>query len=84
MVTKLSTKGQIVLPVEMRRKYNLAPGSRVELLDVGGEIVVVPLTIDDPISAAQGILHRGKSTREIMRSIRKEEEKFEKQKQGQK
>ena len=84
MVTKLSTKGQIVLPVELRRKYNLAPGSKVDLFDMGGEIVVVPLNIDDPISAIQGILRGGKSTQEIMSRVRKEEDKIEKQKKRKK
>jgi len=80
MTTKLSEKGQIVIPVELRRKYALNSGSRVELMDIGGEIVIVPLTIKDPIESARGLIKGGRSTRQLLKAIRREERIFERRK----
>ena len=80
MTTKLSEKGQIVIPVELRRRYRIVPGTQVELMDIGGEIVIIPLTIKSPIEEAKGFLKGGRSTKELMRAIRKEERKFEQKK----
>ncbi len=42
MPAKVSTKGQLVLPAKIRRKYGIIPGKDVEILDFGDEIVIVP------------------------------------------
>lgn len=34
----ISSKGQLVIPAELRKKYRLKAGSRVAFDDVGGEI----------------------------------------------
>ena len=80
MTTKLSHKGQIVIPVELRERYNLEPGTNVELMDIGGEIVIIPMIIKNPIDEAKGFLKAGRSTRELLRTIRKEERKYERAK----
>lgn len=80
MTTKLSEKGQIVIPVELRRRYNIKPGSKVELMDIGGEIVIIPITVKNPIEEARGFLKGGKSTKELMKAARKEEKKLERRK----
>jgi AbrB family looped-hinge helix DNA binding protein len=77
MTTRLSEKGQIVIPVELRRRYNIEPGSKVELMDIGGEIVIIPITVKSPIDEARGFLKGGQSTRELMKIARREEKKFE-------
>ncbi len=41
---KVTPKGQIVIPVSLRRKYGLRKGSRVRVHEEGGRIVVQPLT----------------------------------------
>ena len=43
MPVKVSSKGQIVLPAELRKKYGIKAGEDVEILDFGGEIVIVPV-----------------------------------------
>jgi len=40
----ITRKGQIVIPVSLRRKYGLRKGSRVQVHEEGGRIVVQPLT----------------------------------------
>lgn len=80
MVTKLSRKGQIVIPSQLRKKYNIGYGDQIELIDIGGEIVIVPFSAKNPIDDAKGLLKGGRTTRDIMQTIRKEERKFEKRK----
>jgi len=77
MTTKLSGKGQIVIPIEIRRKYHIEPGTVLELMDIGGEIVILPLTIKSPIDEARGFLKGGRSTRELLKYARREEKRFE-------
>jgi AbrB family looped-hinge helix DNA binding protein len=80
MTTKLSEKGQIVIPVELRKRYHLGPGDQVELMDIGGEIVIIPITIKNPIDEAKGFFKGGSSTRELMKALRQEEKRFESKK----
>jgi AbrB family looped-hinge helix DNA binding protein len=42
METKLSTKGQIVLPVQIRRKLGLRTGDPLDTRVEGGRIVLTP------------------------------------------
>jgi AbrB family looped-hinge helix DNA binding protein len=39
----VTRKGQITIPVELRRKYHIREESKVEVVDEGGRIVVSPL-----------------------------------------
>lgn len=80
MTTKMSEKGQIVIPVELRKRYSINPGDQIELMDIGGEIVVIPLAVKNPVDEAQGILKGGRTTRELLKQARAEELKFENRK----
>jgi len=42
VTTKLSTKGQVVLPQALRRKLNLRPGDTLDTKIEGGRIVLEP------------------------------------------
>ncbi len=42
METKISTKGQVVLPQRIRRKMNLRAGDRLEARIEGERIVLIP------------------------------------------
>lgn len=80
MTTKLSQKGQIVIPVEIRERYSMGPGTKVELMDIGGEIVIIPITVKNPIDEAKGQLKGGRTTRELMKLARSEEKRLERAK----
>ena len=54
-VVKTLAKGQIVIPVEMRKKYHIEPGTELQIMEHGGIIYLIP-PVDDPIKAAQGSL----------------------------
>jgi len=78
-VAQLSTKGQIVIPAQIRRKYGLRPKSKVEIFDIEGQIILCPLP-EDPIEAAEGFLTSEKSVLEMTREARSEERRFEERK----
>lgn len=59
-VLTISQKGWVVIPAEMRRKYDLHPGTAVQLIDYGGVLAIVP-ALENPIEEAVGML-RGSSS----------------------
>ncbi len=71
--TKVSMKGEIELPTEIRRKYGIDAGTEVEILDFGKEIVIVPV----PKRRARGSIKFKRPVSEIMSNNREEEEEFE-------
>jgi AbrB family looped-hinge helix DNA binding protein len=56
----ISPKGGIVIPANLRKKYNLQPGDRVMLVDYGGVLAIVP-TLSKPVADAAGLLKGGPS-----------------------
>lgn len=56
----VSNKGWIVVPKAYRQKYGLKPGTKVQIVDYGGYLSIIPLA-DDPIAALHGILADGPS-----------------------
>ena len=58
MKAKVSAKGWIVIPAALRKKYGIASGDEVSVVDYGGVLAIVP-AFADPVSAGMGLL-RGK------------------------
>ena len=56
----VSAKGWVVIPKSIRDKYGLKKGSRVQVLDYGQMLAIVPLP-DDPIEALHGMFETGPS-----------------------
>jgi AbrB family looped-hinge helix DNA binding protein len=54
-VTKISSKGSIVIPKEIRDAEGLKPGTRVAFVVYAGRINLVPVP-DDPVAASHGFL----------------------------
>lgn len=65
MTLKISEKGWVVIPAELRRKYALKPGTTVQIVDYGGVLALVP-TVDDPVRKAAGML---KGTKSLTRAL---------------
>ncbi|WP_447974915.1 AbrB/MazE/SpoVT family DNA-binding domain-containing protein [Nitrospira sp. Kam-Ns4a] len=57
MTVKTLSKGQIVIPAQLRRKYHITRGSNLQILEYGGMIHIIPPVVD-PIKAAAGCLPR--------------------------
>jgi len=39
---QVTEKGQVTIPVELRRKYGLLPHTEVEIIEDGGRVVIQP------------------------------------------
>lgn len=55
MQAKVSSKGWIVIPSKLRKKYGIQPGMKVSIVDYGGVLSIVPVS-EDIIHEARGIL----------------------------
>ena len=69
MTITVSARGQMVIPASIRKRYGIKPNSKVELLDFGKEIVIVPIKVQS-IAEARGIL-KGVSSADLIRERRK-------------
>ena len=54
----VSAKGWVVIPKAIRERHGLKKGSRVQIVDYGSILAVVPLP-DDPVEALQGMFRDG-------------------------
>ncbi|HUF39363.1 MAG TPA: AbrB/MazE/SpoVT family DNA-binding domain-containing protein [Anaerolineales bacterium] len=71
----ISTKGWVVIPADLRRKYNLTPGTRVTIVDYGGVLSIVRVP-KDPGEAWQGFLTgRPSLTEALLEERRKDRER---------
>jgi len=77
-IVKTSSKGQIVIPAEIRKKLGIKPGQKVAFTLVEDKALIEPLP-EDPIKALRGIL-KGKPsmTKALLNERKKEIEREEK------
>jgi AbrB family looped-hinge helix DNA binding protein len=72
MTVRVSEKGWVVIPADLRKKYKLEPGTAVQVVDYGGVVALVP-SLADPVPQAGGILKgRKKLTAALLAEHRKE------------
>ena len=71
MTLKISQKGWVVIPADLRKKYDLKPGDEVHVVDYGGVLSLIP-TSEDPLEYAGGML-KGESS--LTRALIKERER---------
>jgi AbrB family looped-hinge helix DNA binding protein len=69
---KTLSKGQIVIPAAIRKKYHIEPGTEMQIMEYGGIIYLIP-PVEDPIEAACGILPAKPSLSERLLKERKKE-----------
>ena len=54
MIMTVSSKGQVVIPAEIRRRYGIEPGSKLVLVDLAGVLYLVPAS-DSPLEELRGM-----------------------------
>ena len=71
-IVKTSSKGQIVIPAEIRKKLGIEPGQKVNLSLENDKAVISPLP-KDPIKTMRGILKGKPSMTKALLDDRKKE-----------
>ena len=69
---KTLSKGQVVIPAEMRKRYHIEPGTEMQIMEYGGIIYLIP-PVENPIRAACGVLPSEPSLSEKVIKERKRE-----------
>jgi len=68
---KVLTKGQIVIPASIRKKYNINPGNALQIFEYGNLLYLVPPG-EDPVQDAMGCIPKRPS---LSKAILKERKK---------
>jgi AbrB family looped-hinge helix DNA binding protein len=55
MLATIDGGGRVVVPKEVRDRMGLRPGSRVELLEVGGHLEIAPVTTPVALTVDEGV-----------------------------
>jgi AbrB family looped-hinge helix DNA binding protein len=74
MKAKVTTRGQVSIPSEIRKRFNIEPDSKVEWVIEGNTIKVIPLP-KDTVAAFKERGTRKYSTEHLIRDRRIEREK---------
>ncbi|RMD96068.1 MAG: AbrB/MazE/SpoVT family DNA-binding domain-containing protein [Calditrichaeota bacterium] len=78
-LSKVSPKGGIIIPKEIREKIGLEPGMRVAFVEDNGNIRLVPVP-KNPVKYARGMLKRygeGSLTKLLLEERKKDKEREE-------
>ena len=68
--TKMTSKGQITLPHELRKKLGLQPGDKVEIAESSCGYVLRKHIVPSPFSQYVGFLQKEQNTDEIIEELR--------------
>jgi len=71
MKTTITKKGQIVIPVKLRKKYDIKTGTTIQVDEENGKIILTPIT-QDYIQKLRGIT-KGSGAMNILKEEREKE-----------
>jgi AbrB family looped-hinge helix DNA binding protein len=74
MEATMTSKGQIVIPSSLRRKYGLKGGIRIRLVDDGEQIILKPIT-PEYVHKLRGMLKGKGGLRALVEDRRMEKER---------
>lgn len=74
MKSKVTARGQVSIPSEIRKKFNIEPECKIEWVVEGNAIRVIPLP-KDAVAAFRGRGSRKYSTEQLINDRRAEREK---------
>ena len=72
----ISEKGQLVIPKKLRVKYKLEAKSRVEWIDTGQGLFLIPIS-KDTITSSRGMLGGTKITTKLLLETRRKDKEIE-------
>ncbi|MGZ5485822.1 MAG: AbrB/MazE/SpoVT family DNA-binding domain-containing protein [Nitrososphaeraceae archaeon] len=75
-ISILSKKGWVVIPNEIRKKYGLKKGDKVNIVEYGGVISIIPIP-RDVIKETEGLFKGSSSLTEALLKEREKDKKFE-------
>jgi len=69
--TRLSSKGQVVIPKRIRDEMQIKPGDDLVVICKGNQIIICPLTLENLIPEAREAYEQGrtKTTEEIFQEL---------------
>jgi len=75
----VSRKGWVVIPSEIRERYGIHPGDKVQIVDYAGRIAIIP-ALTEPIREGRGLLRGGPSlTKALLEGRRRERDREERE-----
>ncbi|HVH70677.1 MAG TPA: AbrB/MazE/SpoVT family DNA-binding domain-containing protein [Candidatus Dormibacteraeota bacterium] len=74
-VSTVTTKGQLVIPSKLRRKYSIREGTQVAFLEEDNRLVLQPLT-PEFIRGLRGSLSKDSSALDLLLEERRRERKL--------
>jgi AbrB family looped-hinge helix DNA binding protein len=75
-ITSVSTKGQFVIPSEIRESLGIKPGTRIAVTQEGSRIVLEPVS-EDLVDRTRGMLAGGTSlSKALLRERRREKDRW--------
>jgi AbrB family looped-hinge helix DNA binding protein len=72
MSVRVSKKGHVVIPADLRRKYHLRPGAKLSVVDYGGALALVPAMKKATRQAAGMLKGRPSLTRALLTAHKRE------------
>jgi len=78
-IVTASSRGQIVIPREIRKQLDISPGKKIFVKVEGDRAILLPLP-DDPVEHFCGIFKKGASLTKALLSERKKERDHESKK----
>jgi AbrB family looped-hinge helix DNA binding protein len=76
-ITTVSTKGQLVIPADMRDKLGIEPGARISISLEGKRLVLEPVS-EKLVDETRGLFAGGASLSKLLQQERRREKENEK------
>ena len=71
-ISKVTIKGQVIIPAQLRKKFNIKKGTRIAIMEGEGRVIPIKPLPDDPIEASRGMLKGKKSLTKALLNDRQE------------
>ncbi|HWR59864.1 MAG TPA: AbrB/MazE/SpoVT family DNA-binding domain-containing protein [Thermodesulfovibrionales bacterium] len=72
-IAKATVKGHVIIPAELRKKYNIKKGSKVCIYEGKGGVIIMKPLPEDPIAESRGMLKGKTSLLKALLKDRREE-----------